>query len=391
LSREHRRPLKRARRTADTYRVTDLRPAAVVPRTQSPAPTTSPRAVVRYALIGTLLAVMLLVMDVSGSGQGIARTLQPGQSGPSVDLIRRDFPGTGIGEGLGLDGQQFYAMARDPWHPDKVAPYLDNARYRYQRPLLPVLAWVLHPGGGGPGLAIALVVVNLAGIFGGAIALGFLSRQLRGPRWLGALFPLLPGALWALFTSVADGLAVGLCLATIALVLRGRTRWAVLAAVAAVLTRETTILVPLALVLAQRRRSTLPVLVVPAVVVAAWLVVVHLWVPAVGTPPEHLVLPFTGLIGAARRWLQGEQLIGMVSTLSAFALGTVVLVRRRGPLELRAVVAVQLGFLAFASYNVLGTDFGGTRSTLTLLAVACACLLCRTVAGESAEARPSPA
>jgi hypothetical protein len=287
-----------------------------------------------------------------------------------VSVVARDFPREVLPDDVGLDGQQFYAMARDPMHPNAVAPSLGHPRYRYQRILYPALAWLLHPGGGGPGLVWALVTVSLLGLFIGGLALGALSDLLRGPPWLALLYPLLPGALWSLTTSVADGLAVSLSLLTIVATLRGRSTLAWCAAIAAVLTKETTILVPLALVLARRRKEDLPLLLLPALALAAWLGVVRLWVPGGGVQPERLVLPFTGLLDAIRlRWLHGKELVGMASTLSAFVVGAYVTARRRGPSELRWVIGAQIAFLSLCSGDVLGNDFGGTRSTLLLLAL----------------------
>jgi len=328
------------------------------------------RAVAGWALAGTAVAFGLLLLDVRASGAGIVRPIQAGADGPSAEIIRHDFPDATLPDGVGLDGQQFYAIARDPWHPDQVAPSLGAPRYRYQRPLFPVAAWLLHPSGGGPGLVYAMVLVNLVGLFGGGLALGAISLRLRGPPWLAGLFPVLPGAVWSLFDGVADGLAVALSLVTIALFLDGRTRLAACAAVAAVLTRETTILVPLALVLSTRRRADLPLIMAPAVALAALFLAVRLFVPAGGEAAESLVIPLSGLVDAIRRrWLHGKELVGMAATLSAFLLGGYVLAARRGPASLRWVVALQLAFLALCSGDVLGNDFGGTRSTLMLLAV----------------------
>ncbi len=340
------------------------------------------RPYVGWALAGTMLALGLLLLDVRASGYGILRPIRAGSEGPAAAVIARDFPNLNQPAEIGVDGQQFYAIARDPFHPKAVAPSLDRARYRYQRPLYPSLAWLLHPSGGGPGLVWALVAVNLCGLLVGALALGSLSGLMGGPPWLAVLYPLLPGALWALTTSVADGLAVSLSLVVVVATLRGHSTLAWAAAVAAVLTRETTILVPLALILARRRREDLPLLVLPAVVLAAWLVVVRLVVPDSGVPPEQLVVPMTGFIDAVRnRWLHGNELIGMAATLSAFCLGAVVLARRRGSPELRWVVGIQMAFLTLCSGSVLGDNFGGTRSTLTLLATACVLLVGRSPTG----------
>jgi hypothetical protein len=329
------------------------------------------RAVAAWAIAGTVVAFVLLLLDIRASGAGILRPIQAGSRGPAASIIRHDFPGLQLPDRIGLDGQQFYAIARDPWHPDEAARHLDSPRYRYQRPMFSILAWLLHPSGGGRGLVYAMVVVNLVGVFGGGLALGALSLRLRGPPWAAIAYPLLPGTLWSLFDGAADGLAVTLCLATIVLFLDGRTRLATCAAVAAVLTRETTILVPLALVLATRRRSDLALVALPAVALAALMVAVRVAVPAGGLPHEGLKFPLLGLIDAVReRWLLGDELIGMAATLCAVVVGSYVLARKLGPTELRWVIGLQMAFLSVCSGAVLGDDFGGTRSTLLLLTVA---------------------
>ena len=145
---------------------------------------------------------------------------------------------------------------------------------------------------------------------------------------------------------------------------------------------------PLALVLARRRKEDLPLLVLPALALGAWLAVVRLVVPEGGVVPESVVVPFTGLWHAiADRWIHGKELVGMASTVSAFVLGAFVLARRRGPVELRWVIGVQLAFLSVCSADVLGNDFGSTRSTLLLLATAILLL----VSGTREPAQPDPA
>lgn len=320
-----------------------------------------------WAAAGTLLVLGYLVLDIRASGDGILRPIRAGAKGPAAAVIAQDFPSAALPDQVGLDGQQFYAMARDPLSPDEVAKSLDHPQYRYQRPLLPVLAWVLHPSGGGPGLVMALVVVGVLGLFAGALAVGALAEHLRGPPWLALLYPLLPGTIWSLTTSSADGMAVSLSLVTIAATLRGRSRLALVAAVAAVLTKETTILVPLALALARRRKEDLSILLVPGLVLAAWTLAVRLVVPAGGPPSEALVLPLSGIVEAFwDRWVHGRELTGMASTVAALAAGVFVLGRRRGPAELRWVIGLQLALLSVCGVEILG-DFGATRTTLMLL------------------------
>jgi hypothetical protein len=349
------------------------------------------RSYVGWAVAGTALAFLLLGLYVRASGQGILLPVRAGSQGPASVVMAQDFPNVALPDNTGLDGQQFYAIARDPFHPRAVAPSLGAPRYRYTRPLYPVLAWLLHPSGGGPGLVWALVAVNLLGLLLGALALGALSESLGGPPWLAMLYPVLPGAVWALTTSVADGLAVSLSLVVVVAVVRGHSGLAWAAAVAAALTRETTIIVPLALVLARRRKEDLPLVALPVLALGAWLLVVHSVVPSGGRTPEHLVLPFSGLIDAARsNWWHGKELVGMASTVPALVIGASVLARRRGPSQLRWVIALQIAFLSLCSSRVLGNDFGGTRSTLMLLAVAVAVLASGSRDPASSLLPPTP-
>src|SRR5699024_4294860 len=136
-----------------------------------------------------------------------------------------------------------YAIARDPLHVDETADHLDGPRYRLQRPLLPWLAWALHPTGGGLPLVYALVTVGLLGVALGAVATGALSQLLRGPAWLGVLFPLLPRTYWSLRVTVSDALALALALAALACSARDRSVAAVALGVLAVLAKEPVVLV----------------------------------------------------------------------------------------------------------------------------------------------------
>jgi hypothetical protein len=98
-------------------------------------------------------------------------------------------------------------------------------------------------GASGTPLIWALFAVGLAGAFGGAIATGALATMWRGPAWLAAVFPLLPGTWWSLRVTVSDALALALVLGALALAARSRRGPALALAVLAVLAKEPAILV----------------------------------------------------------------------------------------------------------------------------------------------------
>jgi hypothetical protein len=330
------------------------------------------REIVRWALLGTTVLLALVLVDVARhGGNNPVSLIQPGTKGPAIEVVHHDFPKVQPPNGPGLDGQLFYAIARDPLHLDRAAHSLDRPRYRLQRPLLPWLAWLLHPSGGGTGLIASLFLVGLAGIVLGAVAAGVLGVTFGGRPWLAALVPLLPGSYWSLRVTVPDAMALGLALAALALSVRRRPVAAVLVGCLAVLAKEPTILLFVGWALWRRDRSGAALVAVPGLVMGAWMAWLRVQLPG----PEHglgeLALPpLSGLAHAAGHlWAGGHELVGMASSVAALAAGVLVLlVRRHHPLWW--TTAVLLAFATVMGSNVIGMNFGGTRSNAALLLLA---------------------
>src|SRR5690348_7272434 len=97
------------------------------------------------ALASSVIVAIAILGLNARQGGGTPGLVDPGLRGPSVAVFRHDFPGKRLPDDEGHDGQQFYAIARQPMHPTAAARDLDRPRYRLQRILLPVLAWALHP------------------------------------------------------------------------------------------------------------------------------------------------------------------------------------------------------------------------------------------------------
>jgi len=217
--------------------------------------------------------------------------LQAGERGPSAIIIRTDFPGTRLMAGIGHDGQQYYAIARQPMHLDRVARYLDRPRYRAGRPLLPWLAWLLHPQGGGPGLVVALAAIGAASLALGGVAAGVLAADLgasaRVVSRVATLFSGAPGAIASLAITSPDALATALALTALALARRGRSRLALMPAVLAVLAKEALLVVFVGYAFTHlKRRSAIALAAVPALAVAGWWWWVRTALP--GDPPMPL-------------------------------------------------------------------------------------------------------
>jgi hypothetical protein len=258
------------------------------------------KAVVLLAVLGALLLGYGAYRNAFVPGVHPANVVHPGAQGPSAAAILEDFPDDPLPPGLGHDGQQFYAIARDPLHPEQVAEHLDRPRYRLQRIAYPLTAWALHPTGGGEGLVLAVFATGVLAVLAGCLATGHLSRALGGGPLPTLAFVLAPGAWFALRFSMADSYALAAALAALAFSLRGRHRWAVAAAVLAVLAKESLILLPFGLLLYHRDRARLLLVAVPGAVAAAWWVALRLLVTDHSAGVIEFTYPFGGLVSAVR-------------------------------------------------------------------------------------------
>jgi len=325
------------------------------------------REILQWALLGTLLICIWVFVDVHRSGDNPLNFIQPAEQGPSVEAFHEDFPTQELPSGLGLDGQQFYAIARNPWHPTEVAPLLDRPRYRLQRPLLAWFAWALQPTGGGYGLAWTFVLLGIAAIFAGSVATGVLATQLGGKPWLAMTFALTPGAWFSLRASVADALALALAMAALALSYDRRARAAVVCGIGAVLAKEVIIVVLIGWAISRRRRDDYLLAAVPAIVAAAWFVALRIMLPGHEQVGE-LVAPFVGWRDAwLDLWRYGQQLWGFTATAGSMIVGTAALVRRgmRHPLSWALVLSIVIGVVS--NGNVIGNNYGSTRSLMPVL------------------------
>lgn len=343
-------------------------PAAAVPA----SPPIPWRAVVRWALVGTTILVLLVLVDLSRyGGNNPVSLIQPGTTGPSAELMARDFPDVELPSGTGLDGQQYYAIARHPMDLDAAARQLDNPRYRLQRPLLPWTAALLTAGSSGVTLIWAMFAITLATVVIGALATGALTTMWRGPAWLAAVFPLLPGAWWSLRVSVSDAMALGLALAAIALAARQRHVPAVALGALAVLAKEPAILIFVGWALHRRTRRDALLVVIPALAIIGWMGWLASQLPPDANRAQDLGPPFVGLAHAVTDvWSKGHQLVGMACTVGGLAAGALALALRRLRHPLGWAIAVQLGFLLLMGVNPTSVNFGATRMAMPIMALA---------------------
>jgi hypothetical protein len=220
---------------------------------------------------------------------------RPGHSAAIAGLVPT------AGNTVGYDGQFFLFIAADPFG---ARPYLDNAAYRYSRPLYPLTARVVSLGRVGA-LAWVLVLLGIAAVGVATFALAtILARDGVGP-WYGALFAAYPG----IFLAVSHDLAEPLAYALVALGLLVLPRRLVLGSVffaLAGLTRETTLIFPVVLGLwlllkERRRRDGGLVLAISVLPYLALKLGLGVWLGAFGAPQQARLepIPFLGLL---RQW-----------------------------------------------------------------------------------------
>jgi hypothetical protein len=227
----------------------------------SPGRTAGLTAALAFALL--LLAAGVVVAPPTGA-RPYAPAFRGAQDGPAAMMNRHD-------------GQAFGSLALDPLlaHPERWTEGAPALAYRASRPLL---GWLvgLTSLGSSERAAWSLLVWTAVGIGMVAAAAAALSRRWsRSPNWVPLLL-VVPGiAGQLLFPGLSDGVATGLVLVGLAWWIDGRDRGAVALFCLAVLCRETTLLVPLALLLtAGWRRGR--ILLVPAGAYAAWVGIVWL-------------------------------------------------------------------------------------------------------------------
>ena len=324
------------------------------------------------ALFGSTVTVAALFVDTSSSGLGVVGLIDPGGDYVGAPVVRSDFPELELQSGVGHDGQAYYLIARAPMHLDDVAPFHERPRNRAGRPLLPWLAWLLHPQGGGTGLVVALASINAVALLLGGIATGGLAfaagARPRVAGYLALLFPLAPGSLASFGLTTSDVLATALAIGAILLSWRGRPRSAVVAGVFAVLAKEVILFVLIGYALSRRRRPDWLLASVSASAAGIWYVALRFLVPD-STEGLQELRPFVHLPRLARSWLQGHDSLAALMVIGAAGMGVTVLARRGLRSPFAGIVVLHLAMLPMLNADVIGLNWNATRTMLPLLVV----------------------
>jgi hypothetical protein len=213
------------------------------------------------------------------------------------DLVVRD--------GIGHDGQTFWALARDPFllDPRSLEPLLDGRPvYRSQRIMFPMLAAPARLVGEAA-LLWGLVLANVLAVVAGSYATARLAQSWGGPPATALAFALNPGLLISTFLGVADGVATAAGMVTLLAVRRRAIGWALVAGTVAVLAKEPMLLLLAGAAafspgLARRHRAGL--VLGPAAVAGLWALYVRTRFTVSETRVREFDLPFAGYIDVWR-------------------------------------------------------------------------------------------
>ncbi|MEQ6901140.1 hypothetical protein [Nocardioides sp. YIM 152588] len=278
----------------------------------------------------------------------------------------------------GYDGQAYYRLARSP-----LTEAVSDLGITFRRPAYwqarigyPATAWVLSGGGRGGAVPVALLAVNLAAVAVIALLAAALARDAGRSPWWGAVPALWPGYLVGVGQDLSEPLAGALLLAALLALRRDRPLPATVLLLLAALTRETTLVVALAVLAvgmtravgeaaggAERLRARIGaapawwVGAVPLAGYAAWRTWVRArWADQLPDPPadNNLGPPLRALahyLGRAAGDLAGGgtgevgNLVLLVPTLVVVALLAGILVRVDGPAYERLALAGYLALL----------------------------------------------
>jgi hypothetical protein len=294
----------------------------------------SVRTALRLAAAGLAVHVALVLVLLAGADWRPEWFVHLGSERIPVHLARSVLGNDVLVPHLdGHDGRFFWVLARDPLLLDGttvVAPNLDRPAYRAQRILYPAVAapWRVF---GERALLWGLLVTNLAVVFAGGVVATLLARALRAPPRAALAFALSPGVLVATIMDGSDALALAGLLAVLLALVRGRTRWAIVAGVVAVLAKEPMLAGIVGAAVAVRtipRRERVAVVAVPAMAAVAWGVYAR-W--RLGWPPsgvEEFAAPLWGYVDAYRRGWSAEHNWGDAAIAVALLPLAIVILRR---------------------------------------------------------------
>ena len=331
-----------------------------------------------WGLLGALLGLTACLVQ---GAPNWASMLRVGLDNPLRERIVGELGPITSASRTGHDGQLYYSIARDPFATGPTVEALltfDIPRYRYRRILVPLVAG----GFGRFSPKVTLFSIVFWTIFGMSLmTIGIADLAYKFDLPGGSVFLAVAnlGAIVSVMLLTPDVIALGLSLVGVSLVVRRRIRWALAVLAMAALTKETYLLVPLALAAwhwrQHDRRLAIALAAVPTLPLAIWSVWLWFVIPEIPQDAAVLGLPMQAMILKLGNWMQpgtldAVQMAFAIYSIGSFGLAAGLLFTRRIPV-LRWVMAPWLILAAFAGAAVwaIPTNVGRAFSILWPLAV----------------------
>jgi len=247
--------------------------------------TDRPLLTMLIALVGVGVFVLIRLAALGGDASRFVlagqRLSDPAQVPRELYVIR---------DSAGYDGQAFYRLGLDPFTREKTAHgiTLDTPPYRQQRIGYPLIAWIASGGGSPRALAWALIAINVAAVAVVGFIGALLAQTMRRHAIWGLAFAIHPGFIVSVARDLSEPTAAAFMLAGLLYLRRSQSTAAAMALTAAVLTRETTAVVPIGLGIAwitggvlvrraKKDRRPAREFLGPLGVLAAWQILLTVW------------------------------------------------------------------------------------------------------------------
>jgi len=293
-------------------------------------------------------------------------------AGAGVDA-REVPPGLTVRSDIGgYDGVAFYRLAVNPFRRAKKAYgiTLDNPPYRQQRIGYPLLVF-LASFGNARAIPLMMVVLNVLALIAIAAIGAALAQQFGVSGLWGVAFALYPGFILTLSRDTSEIVACMFMLATALALSRQRFVAASILLTCATLTRETALLIAIALAIVWAWKKNAPAITfaIPIGVYAVWqAILAMIWgrLPVVAGAPDTS-LPFSEfakfLAAAAPRRIYVQRLNFMECVyLAILVILTVIAWRRsRAAIEWRLAWIGYLAIAAIMPHTIWIEDFGFLR------------------------------
>ena len=286
-------------------------------------------------------------------------------------------------DSYGWDGQFYHEIAHDPLLERGTAPYIDSARLRYRRFLIPALAWLLAAGN--DSLVDAayhgwiLVFLGL-----GAWWLARLAQAAGRPAVLGLAFLFLPASVASIDRQAVDVGLLAFCCAFALYTRHAGKPWSLYAVLLlAALVRDTGLLLTAAYcmwLLLRREFRKCAVFATTAIPAAAWYLFVNSRTDPYSGDTTPVAIPFSGVLNRLTHpmtYFGGTLKVGLIQGMDLLAAAGVLLAmllafrfvwrRRPDPVELAIVLFALLGIFVWRPGDWLeALDYGRILSPLLL-------------------------